>query len=108
MTQSFYWNKRLDVLLETFLNATGGCIEKKTLLNKTLKDLPEALAFLVAEGYLEESKYYFKITYKGKAFINQGGFTRQYRRESIQFYCTIIAAISGVIGLLFSVFALCS
>lgn len=106
MTTSDFYNKRLDTLLNTFLGVPSGCIEKAVLLDNAPDDIPEALSFLSAEGYLEESEYCFKITYKGKALIEQGGFIRKHRRERALFYCTVVAAVSGVLGLLVSLAAL--
>ncbi len=101
-----FYNKRLDSLLETFDTVSSGRIEKTLLLNDAPDDFNEALSFLANEGYLEEDRYSFKITYKGKFFRKQGGFVRQYCRECALFYCTIIAAVSGVLCLLVSLVAL--
>ena len=101
-----FYDKRLDSLLETFDAVSSGRIEKTLLLNDAPDDFHEALSFLVAEGCLEELKYGYQITYKGKAIINQGGFVSQYRRERALFYCTVIAAVSGVLCLFVSLVAL--
>lgn len=101
-----FYNKRLDSLLETFDAVSSGRIEKTLLFNDAPDDFYEALSLLVEEGYLEEDRYSFKITYKGKFFRDQGGFVRQYRRERALFYCTVIAAVSGVLCLLASIVAL--
>lgn len=106
MTQSYYYYKRLDDLLATFANRKGGSILKVDLFNKAPEEFGMALSFLVAEGCLEESKYGFQITYKGKAVIKQGGFVRKYRRDCLLFYSSIIGTIAGVLGLLISVVAL--
>lgn len=106
MSKSFYYNKRLDLILETFVENESGFITKRNLFDNAPKDFPDALSFLVAEGCLEEDDYYFKITYKGKALINQGGFVGKYRRERTLFYFSVIGTITGVIGLIVSIVAL--
>lgn len=106
MTQSYFYDKRLDDLLLAFVNTPGGAIEKVNLFNDAPDDFNIALSFLVAEGYLEESKYGFQITYKGKAMINQGGFVRKHRRERALFYSSIVGTIAGVLALFISIVAL--
>lgn len=106
MTNSYFYNARLDEQLRMFANIPGGRIEKRILLNNAPDDFDTALSFLAEEGYLEESEHDFKITYKGKALINQGGFIGKHRRERILFYSTIVAAIAGTLGLAVSIVAL--
>jgi len=106
MTTAKYYNVRLDCLLRMFLGTSDGIIEKRVLFDNALEDWDAALDFLVAEGYLEESDYHMKITYKGKAFVEQGGFVGKHLREHVLFYCTIVAALCSAVGLVFSVLAL--
>lgn len=106
MTNKYFNKLRLDVLLETFSKVPGGRVDKALIFDDAPEDYASAVAFLVEEGYLKEDKYCFEITYKGKAFFEQGGFVGEYRHERLLFYCTVVAAVTGVIGVLLSVVAL--
>lgn len=106
MTQSYFYCKRLDLVLDMFAKVEGGSIAKINLFNDAPDEFDTALSFLVAEGCLEERKYGYQITYKGKAIINQGGFVRKYRRERALFYSSIIGTIVGIIALIVSIVAL--
>ena len=106
MTQSYFYCKRLDIILDMFAKVKGGSIAKVNLFDDAPDEFDTALSFLVAEGCLEESKYGYQITYKGKAIINQGGFVRKHRRECALFYSSIIGTIVGIIALIVSIVAL--
>lgn len=106
MTYSYFYNKRLDYILMMFVQTGGGGISKDKLFDNAPDEFDTALSFLVAEGCLEESKYGFQITYKGKAIINQGGFVGKHRRECALFYSSIIGTAVGVIALVVSIVAL--
>ena len=89
-----------------FAQTESGSIAKANLFDNAPDEFDTALSFLVAEGCLEESKYGFQITYKGKAIINQGGFVSKHRRECALFYSSIIGTVVGVIALVVSIVAL--
>ena len=106
MTLSYYYCKRLDIILDMFAKVEGGSIVKVNIFDNAPDGFVTALSFLVAEGCLEEFKYSYKITYKGKAIMNQGGFVRKHLRECMLFYSSIIGTIVGVIALIVSIVAL--
>lgn len=82
-----------------------GC-QAKCYSTTPQKALVMPSAFFVKEGLLEESRNHYKITFKGKALIDNGGFVAKYRRERIQFYSVIIATVVGVISLVVSIVAI--
>lgn len=109
MTITEFDNSRLDFILKMFDGLkNGGIVKREALLSA---DQPEdwslAIELLTEEGYLKEYEDRFEITFKGKAFIHNGGFSRKHLSESTQFYCAIIAAIASVLGLVISIIALC-
>ena len=104
---NWFDSSRLDELLRMFDKTKSQHIPRDILLSdNTLEDWDSAIEFLVEKGYLKEHKDYFEITYAGKAFIHNGGFTCKDRHERILFYCTIIAAVSGVLAFVVSLIAL--
>ena len=107
MTTEYFNKLRLDTVLKMFVDVPNGRIDKIVLCDNTTNEFYSAVSLLATEGYLKEDKYGFEITFKGKAFFEQGGFVGEYRRERTLFYCTIVAAVSGVLGLLLSIGALC-
>ncbi len=100
MTIEYFNNWCLDEILRTFAKVNGGRVERWALFQDPPENYASAVALLVKEGYLKEDKYGFEITFNGKAFIQQGGFVGEYRRKRTLFYCTIVAAVTGVIGVL--------
>lgn len=98
---------RLDELLRMFDGTKSKHIPRGILFgDKALEDWDSAIAFLVEKGYLKEHEDNFEITYAGKAFIHDGGFTGKDRRERVLSYCTIVAAVSSVLALAVSLVAL--
>ena len=104
-------NQKLDLTLRLFTETPGGSISKDILfMPRTVpEDYEEVIFHLTREGYLRESKYSFTITHKGRAFINKGGFTEQYRRERrdrymriSSFVISIIACIAAIISCIFT------
>lgn len=100
---------RLDDMLKMFDKSKNGGVIKREVLFPA--DQPEdwrlAVEYLTEKGYLKEYEDRFEITYEGKVFIHNGGFSRKHLVERIQFYCTIIAAVASVLGLMVSIIALC-
>lgn len=76
------------------------------LYDKAPKGFRIAVEFLVKESYLEKQTYYYTITFKGQALINDGGFFGKYRRKRIQSNYTIIAAVASVLSLFVALIAL--
>lgn len=109
MTNIQFDNARLDEMLKMFDGLkNGGIIERGVLLSgEKPEDWRLAVALLVEQGYLKEYEDRFEITYKGKAFLHNGGFSGKHSTERIQFYCTLIAAIASVLSLIISIIALC-
>lgn len=70
------------------------------------EDRDRATSFLTEEGYLKQSDGYFEITYRGKAMLRDGGFLRKDRRERALSYCTVIAAVCSLPGLVVALIAL--
>ena len=97
-------SKRLDDVLGMFSGVNGGRIPAGLLLNheETPEDWSRAIEFLTEEGYLKQLDDYFEITYRGKAMLRDGGFFRKDRRERALFYCTIVAAVCSLLGLVVS------
>ncbi len=60
-------------------------------------------SFLVSEGLLEQIPGGFKITYKGRMVIHQGGFRKMHRREGLVRLCSVVAAVAGVIAVVLQV-----
>lgn len=90
--------KDADKLLERFflVNRIGN-----SRISHYTKDLPDTtLGFLVDKGYVKQTKYGFEITHKGKLIVKHGGASKQYLKEEIQFYCSILAALFGLISLI--------
>lgn len=108
MTVSEFDISRLDDILRMFdgLN-NGGTVERSVLFSADAPDCWRlAVEHLVEEGYLKECGDSFEITYKGKSFIHDGGFCCKHRTERVLLYCSVIAAVSGVVSLVVSVVAL--
>lgn len=97
-------SKRLDDVLGMFSGVNGGRIPAGLLPNheETPEDWSRAIEFLTEEGYLKQLDDYFEITYRGKAMLRDGGFFRKDRRERALFYCTIVAAVCSLLGLVVS------
>lgn len=115
MTNEEFYSTLLDMLLEMFDKNPAGAIEKSELFDvppgKTLPpDYDKALRHLVAEGCLDENKYGFAITYKGRAIFNEGGFVGKYRRKMRERRLERIGILTGIVcgvaGLVLSIFAL--
>ena len=95
-----------DALLELFDEAPSGIIENDRLFPKrSLSPMyeDEVLSFLVSEGLLEQLAGGFKITYKGRVIVHNGGFKKRIKRERILHACTITAAIAGVLAVILQV-----
>lgn len=110
MTDSKFYNGRLDEVLKMFDECkNGGVIKRSDLFRgKDPDDWRLAVAYLVEKGYLKEYDDRFEITYEGKSFLHHGGFAGKHSVERIQFYSTLIAAIASVLSLIVSIVALCS
>ena len=97
---------RLDELLRMF-EGTGNRIPQKVLLgNEPPEDWCIAISFLVDKGYLKEHDDCFEITYKGKAFIHDGGFVGKNRRERVLLYCAVVAVVCSILAFIVSLVAL--
>lgn len=94
----------LDVAINSF--KTDVWVPGEVLFHNAPEGFGDAIRFLVKEGLLEESRNHYKITFKGKALVDNGGFVAKYRRERIQFYSVIIATVVGVISLAVSIIAI--
>lgn len=99
-----YYSKMLDEALNIFEH--GNWITSEVLFNKAPEGFSSAIELLAKEGYPEESDYHYRITFKGQALINNGGFFRKYLRERANFYCCVVAAIASVLSLLIALIAL--
>ncbi len=106
---------KLDMALGMFEKSATGYIERSVLFHMpdggTLPpDYDKVLAFLSLEGYLEEDKYGFKITYKGRTVLDEGGFLKKYRREvrerRLDRIGILVGIVSGIAGLILSIIAL--
>lgn len=106
ITEDCLKNIQLDMMLKTFKNSPNGFVDNKSLFHEPIEDWTDAIAFLTKEGYLEELRYGYKITYKGKMLIDQGGFSRKYIREVAQHWATIAAGVTSTIAAVASVLAL--
>lgn len=101
-----YHHKALDITLEMFDEQPTGFISNELLLSKDFPhpaDQDEVLSCLVAEGLLEQTERGFKITYKGRMVIHNGGFEKAERRRRMMSTCTIIAAVAAVIGVILQI-----
>lgn len=97
-------NHELDAALQ-FISEKG-FIGKSNIFNYAVHFPVVTISTLVNEGYVKQSDYGFKITHKGKLFLEQGGFVRQHRLNCCLLYSSIIAAISAVASAIISVVAL--
>lgn len=102
---NWYYSARLDEMLRMF-EATGSVPCSVLFGNNSPEDWCLAVSYLVREGYLEEHGDQFEITYKGKALVHDGGFVGKSRRERVLSYCTVVAAVCGVLCLVVSLVAL--
>lgn len=97
----------LDMAITPFLDAAGGAIARDILYGCAV--LPphydEVFTRLVQEGYLEENRYGFKITHKGRAVMHEGGFLGNYRRKRKGAVLKVIGIITGVAGVLLALLA---
>ena len=101
-----YNHKVCDLVLDMFDNVPGGIITYDQLYRSghpLPPDQDEVLSFLVSEGLLEQIPDGFKITYKGRIVIHQGGFRKMHRRESLVKLCSVVAAVAGVIAVVLQV-----
>lgn len=107
MPNSLKYNHRVcDLVLDMFDNVPGGIITDEQLYRRghpLPPDEDEVLSFLVAEGLLEQIPGGFKITYKGRMVIHQGGFRKMHRSESLVMLCSVVAAVAGVIAVVLQV-----
>lgn len=107
MSHNLEYNYRVcDIVLDMFDNVPAGVITNAQLYGSghpLPPDQNEVLSFLVSEGLLEQIPYGFKITYKGRMIIHQGGFRKLHRRESLVRVCSVVAAIAGVVAVVFQV-----
>ena len=115
MTDAEFNKWKLDMALEMFGNSPTGYIEKSTLFclpdgASLPPDYDKVLAFLSLEGYLEEDKRGYKITYKGRTILDEGGFLKKYRREirehRVDRIGILVGIVTGVAGLVLSIIAL--
>ena len=98
------YNWQCDKALSLFDNIDY--LERTVLFHKAPQDLASCMTLLCKEGYLEESKYGYKITYKGKLLKEDGGFVRKYIRERIMFFAGVLACLFSAISVAISIFAL--
>lgn len=87
-----------DLILNT-LDSAGGNIEREAFEGKGLPYYEEVFPFLVGEGLLEESPDSFKITYKGRIAVNEGGLKGRYIRRTVIGVCSIVAAVAALASL---------
>ena len=115
MTDAEFNKWKLDMALEMFGNSPTGFIEKSTLFYlpdgaSLPPDYDKVLAFLSLEGYLEEDKRGYKITYKGRTILDEGGFLKKYRREirehRVDRIGILVGIVTGIAGLVLSIIAL--
>lgn len=99
-----FYAQLLDIALSSL--EKGVWIPENTLFYNAPEGLDSAIRLLVDEGYIEESDNRYKITFKGKSLVDNGGFTAKYRNERIQLYCAIIAAITSVLSLAIAIIAI--
>ncbi len=106
MNRFFYI--RLDEQLKMFEGTPGGRIPRNILLDPkgAPDDWERAIGFLTEEGLLKDFGAYFEITYKGRAFLDNGGFRKQHRSQRILFYCSIVAAVCGFLAFVVAVITL--
>lgn len=64
----------LDEVLDSFKDGQWRTGEQ--LFYKAPKGFSGAIELLVKDGYLEQSQNHYKITFKGQAFVDDGGFVR--------------------------------
>ena len=81
-------------------------IGQSNIFNDAVQFSIGTLSTLVDEGYVKQSDYGFKITHKGKLFLEQGGFVHQHRSNCCLLYSSIIAAICAVASAIISVVTL--
>lgn len=96
----------LDLVLKMFDDHPSGFISNEQLFNRDIShpvDQDEVFSFLTAEGLLEKTNYGFKISYKGRMVIHNGGFKKAQRRRRMMSACTIIAAVAAVIGVILQI-----
>jgi len=107
MRNSLGYNyKVLDLVLDMFDSSTNGIIAAEDLYrgkSSFPSDQNKVLSFLEAEGLLEQVPDGFKITYKGRMIIHQGGFWKIHRRQLFGRICTIAAAIAGVFAVILQI-----
>lgn len=76
---------------------------------ESIRHLPyydEVMRFLVAEGFLEETPRSFKITYKGRFKVDDGGFVGAYRRERFALRLSCLAVVVSIVAATASIAAL--
>lgn len=96
-----------DLVLDMFDKTPGGFLSFEQLRRPTAPpDDNEVFSFLVEEGLLDETRYGYQITRKGRIVIHSGGFKKQHRRERCVFICTIVAAVSGIVAAVASIVSL--
>lgn len=66
----------------------------------------EVMAFLVAEGFLEQTPRSIKITYKGRLKVDDGGFVGAFRRERYALWLSWLATIVSTAAAVSSIAAL--
>lgn len=88
-----------DLILNT-LDSAGGNIEREAFEETDLPYYEEVFPFLVGEGLLEESPDGFKITYKGRIAVNDGGLKGRYIRRTVIGVCSIVAALAALVSLI--------
>ena len=93
-----FYAQLLDIALSSL--EKGIWIPGDILFHNAPEGLDSAIRLLVDEGYLEKSDNRYKITFKGKSLVDNGGFAAKYRNERIQLYCVIIAAITSTLSLI--------
>jgi hypothetical protein len=101
-------SERLDCLLKMIDDSADGRMLKGPLLDeeKAPEDWSRAIAFLVEEGYIKESRNYLEITYKGRVLVHEGGFRSKDRRERVLRYSSLVAAVCSLLSLLVALTAL--
>lgn len=103
-----YYYSRLDECLKMFENTPNKKIPRNILFDPegAPEDWERALGSLVEKGLLKDCGTYFEITYKGQAFLDNGGFRKQHRTQCVLFYCSIVAAVCSFLALVVAMIAL--
>lgn len=98
-----YNHEVCDRVLSMFDVVPSGFIEDRLLDKPGPADKQEVLSFLVAEGLLEKVPGGYHITYKGRMIVHGGGFKKAVKKERLLGACTVIAAVSSLLAIIFQI-----